>query len=254
MEKYQFPGNFAVYHANGGETRSVYLEIFEKRCYLQHGIALPAGATVFDVGANIGLASLFFHRCQSDIRLFCFEPIPQTFAILNANLAFHQVPARVFNAGLSNTAGRATFTHYPNNTVMSGMHGDPEGDRQLSSTLLRSCGLNATDIEFLLRSRFEAQHVECPLLTLSEVIEAEAVEKIDLLKVDVEKSEWDVLRGLKESDWPKISQIVAEVHDTDGRLAGIRELLCHHGFEVLATQDAQREQTGLYNVFARKTR
>ena len=44
----------------------------------------------------------------------------------------------------------------------------------------------------------------CQLKTLSEVIRESQVERIDLLKVDVEKSELDVLAGIDEDDWPKI--------------------------------------------------
>jgi len=47
-------------------------EIFEDQCYLRHGIRLQDGATVVDIGANIGLFSLFvMSRCKEpqDLRL-----------------------------------------------------------------------------------------------------------------------------------------------------------------------------------------
>jgi hypothetical protein len=36
----------------------LYREIYERRCYLSHGITLPRGGTVIDCGANIGLFSM----------------------------------------------------------------------------------------------------------------------------------------------------------------------------------------------------
>ena len=49
-----------------------------------------------------------------------------------------------------------------------------------------------------------------------------AGEKIDLLKIDVEKGELEVLNGIEDADWPRIHQIVMEVHDLDGRVGMVR--------------------------------
>ena len=55
----------------------------------------------------------------------------------------------------------------------------------------------------------------------------ENIECIDLLKINVEKSELDVLLGIEESDWQKIKQIVLEV-DVKDNLAAIIPL-CSNG-------------------------
>jgi ribosomal protein L11 methylase PrmA len=36
----------------------LYEEQYSERCYLQHGVSLAPGATVIDVGANIGMFSM----------------------------------------------------------------------------------------------------------------------------------------------------------------------------------------------------
>ena len=38
------------------------------------------------------------------------------------------------------------------------------------------------------------------------------IEKIDLLKMDVQRSEWYILQGIKDEDWGKIRQISFELH------------------------------------------
>ncbi|CAM9987276.1 unnamed protein product [Ectocarpus fasciculatus] len=58
------------------------------------------------------------------------------------------------------------------------------------------------------------------------------VDKIDLLKIDVEGAELDVLLGIEQQDWPKIKQVVAEVHPVGDRVTRIRELLRRHGYDV----------------------
>ncbi|CAN0151235.1 unnamed protein product, partial [Ectocarpus sp. 13 AM-2016] len=55
------------------------------------------------------------------------------------------------------------------------------------------------------------------------------VDKIDLLKIDVEGAELDVLLGIEQQDWPKIKQVVAEVHPVGDRVTRACELLGRHG-------------------------
>ena len=49
------------------------------------------------------------------------------------------------------------------------------------------------------------------------MIRAHSVSRIDLLKINVEKSELDVLRGLAPRDWPRIRQMVIEVDQLEDR-------------------------------------
>jgi aryl carrier-like protein len=88
------------------------------------------------------------------------------------------------------------------------------------------------------------------LRTLSEVIREENIECIDLLKIDVEKSEADVLAGIASDDWKKIRQIVIEAHDVDGQLARLTRLLSSQGYSVVAEQDEYLSGSSLYNVYA----
>ena len=70
--RYVLPNGLEIVHLNQYETDYVYKEIFEDQCYLRHGIRLQDGDTVVDIGANIGLFSLFvMSRCTKpkDLRL-----------------------------------------------------------------------------------------------------------------------------------------------------------------------------------------
>ena len=76
MRQLTLPDGLSVFSLNADETRFVHREVFGDRCYLQHGIELNDGDCVFDVGANIGLSSLFFHRERKGIRIYAIEPSP----------------------------------------------------------------------------------------------------------------------------------------------------------------------------------
>ena len=104
----------------------------------------------------------------------------------------------------------------------------------------------------LIDERLKALTYKCRLRTLSSIIREEGVEVIDFLKIDVQKSELDVLRGIEENDWPKIRQIVVEVHDINDRLGAIHTTLEQRGYEVAIEQDDHYQNSILYNLFARR--
>jgi len=87
---------------------------------------------------------------------------------------------------------------------------------------------------------------------LSTVLRAEGIECVDFLKIDVQKSERDVLSGIDAEDWSKIRQVAIEVHDLDGRLDEVVTLLRGQGFEVAAEQDELFAGSIMFNVYARK--
>jgi hypothetical protein len=88
------------------------------------------------------------------------------------------------------------------------------------------------------------------LRTLSEIVDEERVMRIDLLKIDAERSERDVLAGIRAEHWGLIRQVVIEVHDEAGGLDEVQRLLAEHGFQVATEQDPLLKGTALFNVFA----
>ena len=49
------PNGWHVCHSSHAEAAFIYNEIFEERCYIQHGISVRDGGVCVDVGANIGV-------------------------------------------------------------------------------------------------------------------------------------------------------------------------------------------------------
>nr|UYH37519.1 amino acid adenylation domain-containing protein [Myxococcaceae bacterium MCy9487] len=257
----ELPNGMAISHLNPGETDFLYEEIFQQRGYLRHGVTLRDGDCVFDVGANIGLFTLFAAQQARDIRVFAFEPIPRIFDKLRMNLALHGVEAVPIEAGLSREQGRATFTYYPHVSIVSGRFADEGEERAVVAAYLHgqqstSPGTSPDEarlVEELLTSRLRGEQVDCQLRTVSDVMREHAVERIDLLKVDVEKSEADVLAGIAPEDWPRIRQVVVEVHDKDGRLEELTRLLKQQGFELIIEEEEGLQNSGLHGIWAWRT-
>jgi natural product biosynthesis luciferase-like monooxygenase protein/FkbM family methyltransferase len=239
---------------NPAETRFLYQELFAEQTYLQHGIHLAEDACVFDVGANIGMFSLLVGQHCPRARLYAFEPIPAVAAVLRENLAVYGLDAQVFACGLGRTGGQADFSYYPHVSIISGRFADTAEERITVKSFLQNQQSPGADddalLDELLEDRLERQTVVCELRTISDVIHEYQIERIDLLKIDVEKSELEVLAGITTSDWPKIRQVAVEVHAQDGRLEQITNLLTRHGYELTIEQDQALKDTGLYNIYA----
>ncbi|MCZ7438686.1 amino acid adenylation domain-containing protein [Micromonospora sp. WMMC241] len=237
---------------NPHETRYLYDEIFTQRVYLRDGIVLRPGATVLDVGANIGMFSLFVHQVCPDATIHAFEPVPAVVEALRRNVAEFGVPATVHAHGLSREPGEVSFTYYPGYSMMSGhaAYADPDAEIGVIKRYLaneRDAGAGERDVlldraDELLAERFAGRELTVPVRPLSAVLDELAPARVDLLKIDVQRAEADVLAGLDDRHWPLVAQVAMEVHDapgtaTAGRLAELVALLEARGFTVVTRQD-----------------
>jgi amino acid adenylation domain-containing protein/non-ribosomal peptide synthase protein (TIGR01720 family)/FkbM family methyltransferase len=248
---FKLPNGLEIEQLNWNETRLLYKEIFEDRVYLRHGITIEKGDSIFDVGANIGMFSLFAHEICDDVRIHAFEPIDPICATLDTNLRRHGVNAKIHQCGLSSRRRQARFTYYPQSSTTSGMYADPDEEERLTRAFIANQGEGvAKYADEFVRGRFSAEDVLCETKTISDVVRENSVAQIDLLKIDVEKSELDVLEGIQDDDWRKIKQLAIETHDVNGRVAQISEMLQRRGYEVHIDQSDSLRNTDVYNIYA----
>jgi amino acid adenylation domain-containing protein/FkbM family methyltransferase len=253
---YLLPDGAAVAHLNRNETDYIYNEIFVLQAYLRHGIAIRDGDCIVDAGANIGLFTVFANRLARNLRMIAFEPNPAAFACLKVNAEAWGTAVKCRPFGLSREAGSAELTFFEGLSLLSGFHADAATERDVvRSYVLNQQPASVDDEQFsrdvgeLIEDRLRATTVTAELRTLSSVIAEEGIDQIDLLKINVEKSELDVLLGLAPDDWPRIRQLVIEV-DRQASLEPINALLEQHGFEVLVEQDPLLRKTELHYVYA----
>ncbi|WP_282082577.1 non-ribosomal peptide synthetase [Streptomyces tendae] len=231
---------------NPHETRYLFDEIFVQQTYLRGGITLREDAVVVDVGANIGMFSLFVDQACPSARILAFEPLTEAFSRLGENLGGRSGPTELFDFGLSDREWSTEFTVYPGYSMMSGQaeYADPAAEIALVKTFLE----NSRDQELLgqvgdvLADRFSPVGQDVQLRRLSDVLVERGVDRVDLLKIDVQRAEWDVLRGLDDTHLANVQQIAMEVHDetggdAHGRVAEITAYLSGHGFDVFSEQD-----------------
>lgn len=127
-----------------------------------------ASPVLFDIGANAGFYTLALSSSCSNLKSYCFEPIPKTFELLKRNLELNNLTQAVtFNIALSNREGESKFYSYPSQSGASS-----------AAKLLDSD---------------DAYEVTCRLQKLDVI--APTLPKVDLIKCDVEGGELYVFEG-----------------------------------------------------------
>ena len=249
------PNGIDVFYSSGGNLAALKRE-FESDIYHKHGIELKNGDCIFDVGANIGFFMLHLNQHLNNARVFSFEPIPDTFEILKKNAQRHNgLNLKLYNCGLSDEAGNATFTHYPKSNICSTMFPQSseeylENNRQYVFDKIRARGavsragldhmpkfLQCLLFKLIFSWYYRAQvDVECKLRTISDIIDEQRIERIDYLKIDTEGAELNVLSGIRPQHWPIIRQAVIEVHDGSNGLEKVIEVLERNDFNCIVEQ------------------
>ena len=158
-----------------------------------------------------------------DAEVLAFEPAPESVAVLRQNIGLHHLDGVLVNEiALGAVRERAApFTYYPAIPANSTRY--PQEKELQKSVMART--YTAKAVERLHTGR----QITVAVDRLSRFLPTDR--PVDLLKVDVEGGELDVLLGIDPPHWPLIRQVILEVHDFNGRLAAICDLLSSHGLE-----------------------
>ncbi|CAM9436501.1 unnamed protein product, partial [Hapterophycus canaliculatus] len=115
----EMPNGLRLWWASRAEEEAffIYGEIFDDKTYVRMGIRVQDGDTVWDVGANVGIASVFF-ELETDkpdsLDVYAFEPLPLNATALKRNLSTHCPKAVIleYALGAKNEDG-VLATFYP---------------------------------------------------------------------------------------------------------------------------------------------
>jgi FkbM family methyltransferase len=130
---------------------------------------LQPGQVMLDIGAYVGQFSLVASQLVPNLRVFAFEPTPSVFAQLQRNIELNDCRnVTCVNLALSDTPGTAQFFTYP-------------GSADQNSLRPLSVDSNAS--------------IEVRVGTVDSFLKDQNLDRLDVLKIDVEGNELAVLKG-----------------------------------------------------------
>ncbi len=152
-------------------------EIFVDKIYDVNGFVPKAGEVVCDVGASYGDSAIWWSKVKG-ARVIAFEPLKDVFRILEANVALNKADVRTFNIAIGN--GKSISSSRNQNMLTK----SDETDSNLVET---------------------------------KRLDDLGIQRIDILKVDVEGFELDVLKGAVHCIEKLKPRIIIETHSTELR-------------------------------------
>ena len=200
-------------------------ETFLDRFYERYGATVGNGWTVVDIGGGIGDFTTFAARAHPSNRVFAFEPTPDSFHLLQENLAHNQVHnAQGFSQAIWSEEGSLwmdTTVGEPGQYISHAESEEPGKTSQQTGVIV-------------------------PCITLSQAFERLDISQCDLLKMDCEGAEYAILFSTPEETLVKIQRIVMEYHDnvTEYTHADLERYLSEHGFTVQTHQNVVHSYLG----------
>lgn len=162
--------------------------------------------TIVDIGANIGVFSIFAAQNFPQASIFSYEPAPGTFSALNENIKLNQIKnIKTFQQAVAGTPGTLEIFES------------------------EASGLSSLYVE-----RKGGRRVQVPTVTLQQIFEANNIDTVDFMKMDCEGAEYEIFFKTNPELLNKIKTLVMEYHDgiTPHHHSELQKFFNDKGFKV----------------------
>ena len=181
---------------------SEFKEIFLENVYIigQQRKITKTDPVIIDIGANVGLFSIFAISKYPQCHVYSYEPIQSNFKQLLRNSELNKdKDFNCFNIAVCGRAG--TIKIYR--------------DRDEQFTTTASIFKNN-------ESNKDFEVVKC--ITLADIIDENNIQKCDFLKMDCEGAEYEILYNTPKQYLDKVDQIALEVHQGENEGENLQSL------------------------------
>lgn len=194
-----------------------------------------ADRVIMDVGAHVGFFTLYAALKAPAARIIAVEPFPETCRRLRDLLVHNDIEQRVMvlNCAVALEPGTAE---------MDSAEEIPAVYRRIQSEAAATLNLNQGHRRIDEKSANPGVPVQ--KRTLRDVLEAANVEHVDLMKMNIHGSEYEVLLGTPPSVMRHIRKIAVQYHEGPPSSGMIKGRLFAHlgelGFRLVADRDTRR--------------
>lgn len=199
------------------QATSLIKEIWDDRRYTKNYV-IEADNIIVDIGANIGIFSLF--AASQGAKVYAIEPNPETFEILKKNIAENYLTDKIIalNYAISDGSGYVDLQI-------------PDSDKiyALGSATIMEKIKN----DLCAHQDFTFKTIRVGTISIKAIIEKYiGVEQaIDFIKVDCEGAEFSIFKGLDSGTAEKILNIAMETHEGYSEKELV-SFLNHNGFII----------------------
>jgi FkbM family methyltransferase len=202
----KFPARQTLHLREVGTDILTFQEVILEQVYRAVVERLPDCRTVIDLGANIGLTTLYLSAHYPGCRFFAVEPNPDTFRVLELNVA-----------GLVRGGRCQTF------------RGAVWGSRK---ALAADAARAAERYSSFATVEAEGGGATIDGLPMPELIERAGFERVDLVKADIEGAEVELFSG--DLSWlDRVGALAVEFHGDSRAAIGFDALVRDRGFRVV---------------------
>jgi len=202
--------NGIKYSVRGGTCdRGIINEIWIEKYYTPKGFKINEKDIIVDVGAQIGIFSIYAASIAKKGKVYSFEPMPENFKMIKDNSKLNNLKNILpINYALSDKNGKETMFLDDLNT---GGHSLVNSGKTWSK--------NKISINSMSFDKFVASN---------------KIKKIDFLKMDCEGSEYKIFFNASDSTLKKIKKISMEYHNLDDKrnVQNLKIFLEKKGFNV----------------------
>jgi len=166
--------NIKSYDYNSSTAIDSVCKELKKDCYNIEHIPFEDNDIVMDIGAHVGVFSIYLAKKFPFIKIYSYEPIPENYENLAKNIEINNVKnITIFNKAIT-------------------------GDRRTLDMSMHFINTGGATAQLKNIKLPEHSYYNVESLTLDDIFETQNIKKCKLLKIDCEGSEYEILFNSKE--------------------------------------------------------
>jgi FkbM family methyltransferase len=229
FEKIVFEGRKFDICLRPDADESIVAEIFKWREYGSAEVIIKmANLPIVDVGAHIGVFSLYASALNPQAKIYALEPEKENFDLLLRNISANRLGnVKAVRAALASSSGERELAIAPDS---------------INHRLVE-----AEDGGIVVRRE------KIPAFSFADFLDVYHIAAAGLVKMDIEGGEYEVFGAMADADFGRMQSVILEYHEYGGhRYRELEEMFRRRGFSVEIFPS--RFENGLGFLFARNKR